>query len=92
MDKLERAVVNAEEARQLLANPMLEKAFDDKRRGILEAWAALSTSDTEHSKDLHRRLKMLDSVKRCLQEHVTTGKLAHHELEQRSKLLNFRRA
>ena len=91
MDKLERAVVNAEEARQLLANPMLDKAFEDTRRGILEAWAAMQTSDKEAAYDLHRMVKCLDRVKRCLETHVTTGKLANKELEGR-KLFGLRRA
>ena len=91
MDKLERQIVNAEEAQQLLNNTMLQTAFAETRQAILETWAALPTSDTENARDLHRRLKMLDSVKRCLQEHVTTGKLANREIEGRQKLFNFRR-
>lgn len=92
MDRLERAVVNAEEAKQLLSNPMLETAFEDTRRGIMEAWAQMQTSDKETAYDLHRMLKCLDRVKRCLQFHVETGKLATKEIEGRSRLLPFRRA
>lgn len=92
MDKLERAVVNAEEARQLLANPMLGKAFEDTRRGIMEAWSQMQTSDKEAAYDLHRMIKALDRVKKCLQTHVETGKLATKEIEGRSRLLPFRRA
>lgn len=92
MDRLERAVVNAEEARQLLSNPMLETAFDDTRRGILEAWAQLQTSNKDEAYDLHRMLKMLDRVKKCLQIHVETGKIASKEIEGRNRLIPFRRA
>lgn len=87
MDKLKTAVLRAEQASQLRANPLFEKAFSDTRAAILEAWAALPTSESEAAQDLHRRLKCLDSVKKCIEVHIDTGKLANHEIESRKKRL-----
>ncbi|MES2958465.1 MAG: hypothetical protein V4792_09765 [Pseudomonadota bacterium] len=98
MDKLERAAVNGEEARQLLGHPMLAQAFVDTRAGILEAWAALPDSGrpglldrlqgkSTTADDLHRLLKMLDRVKRCLEIHVETGRLAQKEIEGKARIL-----
>lgn len=87
MDRLELATVRAEEARQLVANPMFEAAFNDTRAALLETWAKLPNPDDAHAKDLHRMVKCLEKVKRCLEEHITTGKLAVKEIEGRKKRL-----
>jgi hypothetical protein len=93
MDKLELQVMRAEQAQALKNNPMFEQAFADTRKGVLETWAALSTSDSEEAKDLHRMLKMLDRVRKCIETHIDTGKLAQKEVEGRAMRLNpFRRA
>lgn len=93
MDRLELAVVRGEQAQALKANPLYLQAFDDTRRAILEAWASLDTSESERAKDLHRMLKCLDRVRKCVDTHIDTGKLAHKEIEGRASLLRpFRRA
>lgn len=93
MDKLELAVVRAEQAQALNTNPMFDRAFADTRAAILETWASLDTSESERAKDLHRMLKALDRVRKCVQTHIDTGKLAQKEIEGRALRLNpFRRA
>ncbi len=92
MDRLEIAVMRAEQAQALKTNPMHEQAFADTRRAILEAWAALETSDSERAKDLHRMLKCLDRVRKCIDVHIDTGKLAANEIEGRAKRFSLRRA
>jgi hypothetical protein len=93
MDRQEHAVKRAGQAQALRANPMYEQAFVDTRRAILEAWASLATSDTDQARDLHRMLKCLERVRRCLDTHIDTGKLAQVEIDGRVKRLNpFRRA
>ena len=91
MDRLELATLRGEQAKQLLANPLFDQAFADTRKGVLETWASLGTSDTENARDLHRMIKCLDRVKRCLEVHVDTGKLAAKEIEGRSRF-SLRRA
>lgn len=85
MDRLELATMRAAQAEQLKANPLFDLAFADTRKAIMETWAALPVSDTENAKDLHRMLKCLDRVKRCLEVHIETGKLAEHEIKGREK-------
>jgi hypothetical protein len=93
MDRHEHAVKRAEQAQALRANPMYEQAVSDTRRAILEAWAGLATSDTDQARDLHRMLKCLERVRRCLDTHIDTGKLAQAEIDGRARRLNpFRRA
>lgn len=92
MDRIELAVHRAEEARQLIDNPMFAQAFDDTRKALLETWAALESTDTERAKDLHRMVKCLATVKRCIEKHIESGKLAEKELEGRKRLFDFRRA
>ena len=87
MDKLELAIQRAAQAEQLQANPLYAQAFDDTRAAIVETWAGLPTSDTESAKDLHRMVKCLERVKRCLDVHIDTGKLAEREIKGREKRL-----
>ena len=91
MDKLELATMRAAQAEQLKANPLFQSAFEDTRAGILETWAALPTSDTDNAKDLHRMLKCLERVKRCIDVHIDTGKLAKIEIEGRKKRFDLLR-
>lgn len=91
MDKLEQAMQRAAQAEQLRANPLYAQAFDETRAAILETWAGLATSDSDNAKDLHRMLKCLERVKRCLEVHIDTGKLAQAEIKGREKrLFQFR--
>lgn len=87
MDKFELAALRAEQAKQLEANPLFSKAFDDTRTAIMQTWAGLPTSDTENARDLHRMLKCLDKVKHCIQVHIDTGKIAEKEIQGREKRL-----
>lgn len=89
MDKRELQVMRGEQAKQLQANPVFEQAFADTRAAILEVWAAMPTSDTESAKDLHRMLKCLDRVRKCVQTHIDTGKLAQKEIDGRSAVTKF---
>jgi len=86
MDAHELMSLRGEQAQQLLANPIFEAAFTDTRKAILETWAAVETSDTERAYDLHRMLKCLDRVKRCINTHIDTGKLAEKEIAARKRL------
>lgn len=87
MDKLELAMLRAAQAEQLKANPLYALAFETTRAAIMETWAELPTSDSDNAKDLHRMLKCLERVKRCLDVHIDTGKLAEREIKGREKRL-----
>ena len=92
MDRIELATHRAEQAQALLNNEMFGQAFADTRTALLEAWAALPDVNSEQARDIHRRIKCLESVRKCIETHVTTGKLAQKELEGRKRLFDLRRA
>jgi hypothetical protein len=94
MDKQELAAIRGEQASQIINNPLFEQAFKDTRQAIMEAWAGLNSSDerkTEYSQDLHRMVKCLGRVEKCLKEHITTGRLATVEIEGKRNLFGKRR-
>jgi hypothetical protein len=89
MDVHEQKMVRAEQANQVLNNPLFEQAFTETRLAVMNAWAALSPNDerrSEYSADLHRMLRALDHVKVCLVEHITTGKLAEHQIKAKRNM------
>lgn len=91
MDKQELALLRAAQAEQLQTNPLYSQAFEETRTAILETWAGLPVSDTDNARDLHRMLKCLERVKRCLDVHIDTGKIAEREIKGREKrLFQFR--
>lgn len=87
MDKFELSMMRGEQAEQLRANPVFVAAFDDTRKAVMEAWAHLDPGEKDRAAELLLMVKCLDKVKRCIDEHVTTGKLAYKEIEGRKKRL-----
>lgn len=75
-------IKRAERAAALQNDPMLNAAFDDARKAILEAWASMSSGDSDKAKDLHRQLKCLDLIKTVIQKHIDTGIIAQKELDR----------
>lgn len=86
MDKHELAVNRGEEASRVLNSEVFGQAFADVRAALLKTWETLPTSDSEDARDIHRRLKCLSDVRKALEYHVSTGKLAQKELSAREKL------
>lgn len=86
MDKHEEQIRRAEEAHAILHSPMFVRAFDDTRAAILNAIASLDNLRDDKARDLHSMVKGLEKVRRVLEEHISTGKLAQKEIEGRAKL------
>jgi hypothetical protein len=88
MDKTELAMIRAEEASRILGSRLWADAWEETRLAILNAWEAMPSDNREQSAELHRSLKNLARVKRVLETHIQTGKIAAKELEgQRRNLL-----
>jgi hypothetical protein len=82
-----------EQAKQLLANPIYRKAFDDVRQGILNAWEKAPVRDLEGQQHLKLMLKLLNDLEGNIRQAADTGKLAsiqiEQELEKQSRLRNL---
>lgn len=91
MDRLELATSRAEEAQRVLNSPLFAQAFDDTRRALLDAIAGLDNLRDDRARDLHSMVKGLEKVRRCLEVHVESGKLAQKEIEGRKRLFAIRR-
>ena len=89
MDKHEEQIRRAEEAHAILRSQMFVKAFDDTRAAILNAIASLDNLRDDKARDLHSMVKGLEKVRRVLEEHISTGKLAQKEIEGRAKLTDL---
>lgn len=91
MDRLELATHRAEEAARVLNSPLFDAAFTDTRTALLEALAGMDNVRDERAQDLHRMVRVLEKVKRCMEVHIDTGKLAQKEIEGRRRLFDFKR-
>jgi hypothetical protein len=88
MDKEALAIQRGEEAHRLLNTPMFLKAFDDTRAGIFLAMAALSSEDREQIIEMHRMLKLLERVKKCLETHIQTGQITQKAIQGKKALFS----
>lgn len=86
MNKSERITRDADEAARLLNSPMWIAAWEETRQAVFAAWEQLPSSDRTQSDELHRTLKNLARIKRVLETHIQTGKLAEKELRAKSGL------
>lgn len=81
----EQKVQRAEEARQLLANPILSEAFTVIREEVLDQWKSSKEHEAEGREKLWTTLKLLDRLQSQITQVVQTGKVAQASLLQRAK-------
>lgn len=75
-------VSRGQEAQMLLEHPLMAKAFDEIRKGLLTAWLESPVRDAEGRESIFYAVKMLDNLRGALKEHITTGKMAAMQLVQ----------
>ena len=78
--------MRAEEAERIVNSEIFTAAFNDTRQALLNALAGMDNLRDDRARDVHAMVKGLDAVKRCLEVHIDTGKLARKEIEGRAKL------
>jgi hypothetical protein len=83
----------AEEASRVVNSQAFADAFDEVRAAYLKTWEGLPsmTDDKgqQHARDLHTRLKALADVRKALETHIQTGKLAQKELNRRQRAVEY---
>lgn len=68
-------IARGEHAARLLADPVLQKAFDDCRSNLLNNFETAPLNDKDGIFDLRLQLKALQSVKALLSRYVDDGTL-----------------
>lgn len=81
----EKQIQRGEEASRILNSQVFADAFENVRLAYVRTWEGLPTADVENAQDVHRRLKALADVRKALETHVQTGKLAQKALTRLQK-------
>lgn len=81
MNNLELTRERGEKAARLLADPILQEAFTTVRSAIHERWEQTPIRDHEGAHELKLMLRLVSDVQAVIEQAVTDGKLAAHELD-----------
>ena len=81
-DRLAAEVTRGEEARALLAHPLLTAAMAEVERYWTARWRGSRPEDTALREHAWQRLAALDEVRGQIATHVRTGALAARQLEE----------
>jgi hypothetical protein len=88
-------VIRGERAKQLLADPLLNEAFEHCKTEVLDAWEKTPARDVEAREWLWKLYHATLKAENMLRGYVDTGKFADFNLKQsvKDKVLNaFRSA
>ena len=78
--RLEQESARGEQARRLLADPLLVEAFETVEAGLRAAWAATAEPQDRERERLWLMVKLLGRLKGHLTCALETGKLADRQL------------
>lgn len=79
-------VRRGQEAKSLLAHPLLEAAFSEVKQKLISGWETTPIRDVDGREVIFLMLKGLELVKGAIETHVTTGKMAEISLKQEAEL------
>lgn len=80
----EEELQRAEQAKQILRNPLVREAIDGLKSGFVEAWRQSPLKDTDLREKLWALYAGACKFEELLQSHIETGKLAAEQLKQRN--------
>lgn len=79
---LEQQVIDADEARRLLENPILKEAFAGVKSGIITAMQNAPMGDEKTHNRLVISLQVLNQIEKNITEKILTGKLAEIQINE----------
>jgi hypothetical protein len=87
-------ITRAQQAKDLLENPIYQESFKNVREAILTAWSEAPIRDVEGQHELKLMIRLLTDLEKNILRVVNDGKIAQIEIERQKKpLFNvFKRA
>jgi hypothetical protein len=82
---LDHDLERAQQAKQLLDNPVYQEAIENVRSAIVAAWSGAPIRDTEGHHELKLMLKLLTDLEANINRVLTDGKIAQIEIERQKK-------
>jgi hypothetical protein len=83
---LDNEISRAQQASDVIDNPLYQEAFTLMRERLMQQWADSPARDTEGREKLWQMTKLLDGVEGHLKQIMETGKIARVQIEQESLL------
>ena len=81
----EKEIERAEQARQLLDNPLLKEAFKSMQEGFIEVWYASPVKDKELRDTVHAMYCASRKLEEILRSVINGGKIAAENLKVKSR-------
>lgn len=79
---LDQQLIDADEAKRLIENPILQEAFSGVRDGIITAMQSAPMGDERTHNRLVIALQILGQIEKNIKEKIQTGKLAEIEIQE----------
>lgn len=79
---LEQQMIDADEAKRLIDNPVFKEAFQGVKSGIISAMESAPMGDEKTHNRLVIALQILGQIEKNITEKIQTGKLAEIEIKE----------
>lgn len=90
MSNLAHEMGRGARAEALLNDEIIKDAFDTVEKAIVDKWRDSPVGDREGQHELRLMLKAFLDVKKNIEEHVRTGKLATAQFNEENRLKRFK--